>query len=179
MNKIILQIISWLLLSVFITGCARDLSSNVYASDSTLSLTLEGKVIAVRAVTVKNHDKLGDNTGGILAGGATGAVLGSTAGSGSGTAVAVVGGALAGAALGSVMQDKLGQKSGYEYIVKVDTSKLKSNYYEGNAAMRSAISTATTSGVVTIVQGTDTIMKVGQKVYVIFSDDRTRVIPVN
>ena len=179
MKKITLQIVSLLLLSVFVTGCARDLSSNVYSSDSTLSLTLEGKVIAVRAVTVKNHDKLGDNTGGILAGGAPGAVLGSTVGSGSGTTVAVVGGALAGAALGGVMQDKLSQKAGYEYIIKVDTSKLKSKYYEGNTAMRNAISAATTSGVVTIVQGTDTMLKTGQKVYVIFSDDRTRVIPAS
>ena len=93
--------------------------------------------------------------------------------------VAVVGGALAGAALGGVMQDKLSQKAGYEYIIKVDTSKLKSKYYEGNTAMRNAISAATTSGVVTIVQGTDTMLKTGQKVYVIFSDDRTRVIPAS
>ena len=45
--------------------------------------------------------------------------------------------------------------------------------------MRNAISAATTSGVVTIVQGTDTMLKTGQKVYVIFSDDRTRVIPAS
>ncbi len=178
MKKISLLISIVLLVSV-VSGCARDLSSNVYSSGSTLSLTLDGKVVAVRQVTVKENDKLGNNAGGMLAGGVAGGVLGSTVGSGNGQTVAVVGGALAGAALGAVVEDKLGTAKGYEYVVKVDTSKLKSNYYEGNTAMRNAISSATTSGVVTIVQGTDTVLSVGQKVYVIFSDDRTRVVAAN
>ena len=178
MKKISLLISIVLLVSV-VSGCARDLSSNVYSSGSTLSLTLDGKVVAVRQVTVKENDKLGNNAGGMLAGGVAGGVLGSTVGSGNGQTVAVVGGALAGAALGAVVEDKLGTAKGYEYVVKVDTSKLKSNYYEGNTAMRNAISSATTSGVVTIVQGTDTVLSVGQKVYVIFSDDRTRVVASN
>lgn len=178
MKKISLLILIVLLTSI-VSGCARDLSSNVYSSGSTLSLTLDGKVVAVRQVTVKENDKLGNNSGGMLAGGVAGGVLGSTVGSGNGQTVAVVGGALAGAALGAVVEDKLGTAKGYEYVVKVDTSKLKSNYYEGNTAMRNAISSATTSGVVTIVQGTDTVLSVGQKVYVIFSDDRTRVVAAN
>jgi outer membrane lipoprotein SlyB len=178
MKKISL-LISIVLLTSIVSGCARDLSSNVYSSGSTLSLTLDGKVVAVRQVTVKENDKLGNNSGGMLAGGVAGGVLGSTVGSGNGQTVAVVGGALAGAALGAVVEDKLGTAKGYEYVVKVDTSKLKSNYYEGNTAMRNAISSATTSGVVTIVQGADTVLSVGQKVYIIFSDDRTRVVAAN
>ena len=178
MKKISLLISIVLLVSV-VSGCARDLSSNVYSSGSTLSLTLDGKVVAVRQVTVKENDKLGNNSGGMLAGGVAGGVLGSTVGKGNGQTVAVVGGALASAALGALAEDKLGTAKGYEYVVKVDTSKLKSNYYEGNTAMRNAISSATTSGVVTIVQGTDTVLSVGQKVYVIFSDDRTRVVAAN
>ncbi len=172
-------LVSIIILSVFVNGCARDLSSNVYSSGSTLSLTLDGKVVAVRQVTVKNNDKLGDNTGGIVAGGLGGAAVGSTVGGGNGQTVGVVGGALAGAAIGALAEGQLGKAQGYEYIVKVDTSKLKSNYYEGNAAMRNAISSATTSGIVTIVQGTDTVLTVGQKVYVIFSDDRTRIVAAN
>ena len=45
--------------------------------------------------------------------------------------------------------------------------------------MRNAISSATTSGLITIIQGTDNVLKEGQKVYVIFSDKRTRIIPCN
>lgn len=165
--------------TIFLTSCARDLSSNVYTSSSTLSLTLEGEVISVRPVIVKDTDKLSDNVAGGLAGGAMGGVLGSGVGNGTGKGVAVVGGAIAGSVLGSVVQGKLEEKKGYEYIVKVDTSKLKSDYYEGSSAMRNAISSATTSGLITIIQGTGNVLKEGQKVYVIFSDKRTRIIPCN
>lgn len=164
------------LIPVMFSGCARDLSSNVYVSSSTLSLTLEGQVISVRPVVVKENDKLGNNAGGMLVGGAGGAVLGASTGSGKGAVLGAVGGALLGGALGGLVEGQLSKSSGYEYIVKVDTSKLNAKYYEGNAAMRNAISAATTSGVITIVQGADTLLNVGQKVYVIFSDDRVRVI---
>lgn len=164
---------------ISLIGCARDLSTNVYTSDATQSLTLEGKIVSARPVTVKGSDALGENAGGMIAGGVLGGVVGSTMGQGTGNTLATVGGAAAGAALGSLAQDKLSQSKGYEYIVKVDQSKLKSAYYEGNAAMRNAISTATTSGLITVVQGTDQIFAPGQKVYVIFSDNRTRVIAAN
>ena len=42
--------------------------------------------------------------------------------------------------------------------------------------MRDAISSATTSGMVTVIQGKDVKLQKGQKVYVIFSDKRARVI---
>lgn len=168
-----------ILLAILLSGCARDLSSNVYTSDSTLSLTVEGEVIDRRDVIVKNHDKLGDNTTGALAGGVLGGVAGSGVGSGSGTASAVVGGAIIGGVAGAVIEGKLSTSKGYEYIIKVDSSKIKSDYYEGSAAMRSAISAASTSGLITIVQGQDIMIPVGQKVYVIFSGSRTRVIPAS
>lgn len=164
------------ILSLFLTACARDLSSDVYTSDSTLSLTLEGQVVSVRKITVKENDKNGMGAG-ALAGGALGAAGGSAVGSGSGQVAAVVGGAVAGAVLGSVAEGQLGKSDGLEYIVKVDTKNLKDDYYEGSGAMRNAISSATTSGLVTVVQGTDIVLQEGQKVYVIFSDKRTRIIP--
>ncbi len=171
--------VSLTVLTTFLTGCARDLSTNVYHSQSTLSLTLEGTVISARPITVREADRLDDQTGGMLAGGVAGGVAGSTLGGHSNdAAVAAVGGALVGAAIGAITQDRLSNKAGYEYIIKVDTSKLKAAYYEGNAAMRNAISSATTSGVITVIQGTNEVMQKGQHVYVIFSDDRTRVIPV-
>ncbi|MCE3233063.1 MAG: pcp [Rickettsiaceae bacterium] len=175
MKKIIAVTLSILTLA----ACARDLSSDVYTSDSTLSLTLQGKIISARPITIKNSDQLSDNTGGMLAGGALGAVAGSNMGGGNGQAAAVVGGALVGAAAGAVAQGSLGKSEGFEYIIKVDTKNLKSDYYEGSASMRNAISSATTSGLVTVVQGKDVALNKGQSVYVIFSDKRTRVISAN
>jgi outer membrane lipoprotein SlyB len=159
-------------------GCARDLSSDVYTSDSTLSLTLEGKIVSVRNITIKDDDKAGLGAG-ALAGGALGGVGGSAVGDGTGQVAAAVGGAIAGAVIGSVAENQLGTSNGYEYIVKVDTKNLKDGYYEGSGAMRNAISSATTSGLVTVIQGTDTKLQENQNVYVIFSDKRTRLIPAN
>lgn len=172
MSKIFHKSIIFIILATFISGCARDLSSNVYSSDSTLSLTLEGEVVSVRPIKVKESERLSDNAGGIAGG-----VLGSTVGQGGGTTAAIVGGAIAGAVVGTILQDKLGESKGYEYLIKVDTSKIKSNYYEGSTAMRNVISSAVTSGLITVVQGTDIVLREGQKVYVIFSDKRTRIIP--
>jgi len=168
-------VLGCLLLSVM-AGCSRDLSSDVYTSDSTLNLTLEGKILSARPITIKEEDKAGLG-GGALAGGALGGVAGSTAGDGSGQVAAAIGGAVAGAVLGAVAENQLGGSNGYEYIVKVDTKNLKGDYYEGNGAMRNAISSATTSGLVTVVQGTDVKLAPHQKVYVIFSEKRTRIIP--
>ena len=176
MKTLSLKVITLITLISILGGCARDLSSTTYTSSSTLSLTLEGKLVAVRAVTIKDTDKMGDNAGGMLAGGVMGAALGSGIGSGSGNKMAIVGTAIVGGLAGAALQQKLGESKGFEYIIKLDTSKLKSNYYEGNTAMRNAISAATTSGMITVVQGNDTILSAGQSVYVIFSDNRTRVI---
>lgn len=163
--------------ALLFAACARDLSSDTYTSDSTLSLTLEGKVVSIRPITIKNSDTLSDNSTGILAGGAMGAVAGANVGGGNGQAAAAVGGAIVGAAAGALLESKLGKSNGLEYIVKVDTSTLKEGYYEGSASMRNAISSAVTSGLITVVQGNDNPLAQGQKVYVIFSDKRTRIIP--
>lgn len=175
----ITKVFSIITVMSLLSGCARDLSTNMYVSDSTMNLTLEGVVVSTRIVKIKNTDQLGNNSVGALAGGATGAAIGSGAGSGSGTAVAMVGGAIAGGIAGAVIQDKLGQSTGYEYIVKVDASKIKDTYFEGNTAMRHVISTARVNGLITVVQGKDTILSPGQKVYVIYSENRTRIIPAN
>lgn len=174
-----LKILSVISMIALLAGCARDLSSSTYTSSSTLSLTLEGKVISARSVTIKDNDKMANNKMGMLAGGAMGAVSGSGIGGGTGNDMAIVGTAIAGGIAGAAIEGALTKQKGFEYIVKVDTSKLKSEYFEGNAAMRNAISSATTSGIVTVVQGTDNPIAVGQNVYVIYSDNRTRVISAN
>lgn len=163
--------------SLLLSSCARDLSSNVYSSSSTLSLTLEGNIVSTRPIVIKENENLGDNVAGGIGGGAMGAALGSTVGNNGGKTVAVVGGALAGAVAGAAIQGALGKSEGFEYIVKVDTKGLNNFDYEGSAAMRDAVSAAKTNGLVTIVQGKDVVLAQGQKVYVIFSDKRTRIIP--
>ena len=177
MKNIILRATSIVAFVFLLSGCARDLSSSVYTSDSTLSLTMEGKVLSVRDITIKGSDKLSDNTGGMLAGGALAVVAASNVGGGNGQAAAIVGGAIAGAVIGTIAEDKLSQSQGKEYIIKVDTSNLKNDYYEGSASMRNAISAATTNGLITVVQGIESPLSEGQEVYVIFSGKRTRVIP--
>ena len=117
------KIIFLFLLTSLIFGCARDLSSNVYTSDSTLSLTLEGQIVSSRPVIIKDSDKLSDNTGGIVAGGVAGAALGSSASKDSRN-IAIASGALVGAAVGAIAQGKMSHSKGYDYIVKVDVSKI-------------------------------------------------------
>ncbi len=162
--------------ALILTSCARDLSSDMYTSDSTMSLTMEGTVIAVRKVKINESDKLSDNSVGIMSGGAAGAALGMSSNEG---APMIIGGALIGGLVGAGIQNKLGQSDGFEYIVKIETEKLKDTYYEGSSVMRSAISAARTSGIITIVQNTKDPLSEGQRVYLIVSDKRARIIPHN
>lgn len=170
-----INIILLIMLGFFAQGCATDLNDDVYSSDSTLSLTLKGQIVSVRSVTIKENTKKSDNKTGAVAGGLTGGVVGSTIGKGSGNKLATVGGALAGAALGAVIEDKLGTSKGFEYIIKVDTADLKQADYHGSESMRKAVSSATTNGLITVVQSGKPISE-GEMVYIIFSENRTRVI---
>ncbi|WP_165379637.1 hypothetical protein [Rickettsiales endosymbiont of Peranema trichophorum] len=165
-----------LVVSLLFTGCARDLSSNVYTSDSSLNLTLEGQVIASRPIIVKESDKLSDSTLGMVAGGVFGGVAGSNAGGGGGQAAMIAAGAIAGAIVGSIVESKLSQADGMEYVVKVDRSQISDGYYEGSAVMRNAIAAAKATGLITIIQGKDQLINVGQGVYIILSPKRARVI---
>jgi len=171
MKKILISLVS---VALLFSGCARDLSDDVYTSDSTLSLTLEGTVISARAVKIKESERLQDNQAGAIAGGLGGAVAGNSASNGGG--LATVAGGIGGAVLGAVIQDKLSQSKGFEYIIKVDTEKLKDAYYRGNDSMKSVISAAMTNGLITVVQNGKKPIGEGQDVYVIFSNNRTRVI---
>lgn len=177
MKTKILKTVLCITLAGLLNACAPDLSSNVYTSDSRLNLTLEGQIVSVRPVIIKGSEKLSDNVIGIAGGGAMGAAAGAGIGAGTGQAAGIVGVAIAGAAVGAIIQDKLSQANGIEYIVKVDISKLKNVYYEGSSAMRNAISTATTSGLIAVVQSKDPLLPEGQKVYVIFSNTGARVTP--
>ncbi len=171
------RVIALLTVCTFVlSGCARNMSSDYYTSDSTLSLTLEGTIKHVRPITIADAEKLGENTLGGLAGGALGAAGGSGIGNGSGQALAVVGAVIVGSVVGALVEAELGKQDGFEYILKVDPNKIKDSYYYGTPAMRKAISAATTDGLITVIQGNDVVLSKGEDVYVIISDKRTRVI---
>ena len=166
-----------LFIVIFMSGCARDLSNSMYVSDSTTNFTLEGQIISVRPVTIRDSDRLQDNTTGMATGALVGGVAGSGIGGGSGRAGGLIGGAVIGGLVGAAMQDSLSTSKGLEYVIKVDISNIKDTYYEGNMALRNVIATARVNGMLTIAQSEKDPLQKGQKVYVIFSDNRTRVIP--
>ena len=160
-----------------LSGCARDLSHTTYTSDSTLNVVLSGQLISSRQVKIKESDKI-EAGGGTLIGGLGGAAVGSAASNGG--AAATLGGAVVGAVVGTVAQQALGTSTGMEYIIKVDTSKMGTEYYEGSALMRNSLAAVKASGIVTVVQAKeskkDPVLAMGQHVLVIISDKRTRVI---
>lgn len=172
------KLLPLLLISIFsITGCARDLSSTTYTSDSTLNIVLEGIIVSSREIKIKDTDRLSDNTTGAMMGGLGGGAIAHSSGGKSG---AVVGGAVAGALVGALGQSALSSAKGTEFIVKVDKSKLSNDYYEGSARMRNAIAAAKATGMITIIQTSEKdkskAIQVGENVLVIVSENRSRVI---
>ena len=168
----------FLLLVTSLNGCGRDLSANTYTSDSTLNITLQGKLIAKRDIKIKEDEKLGDNTVGGIAGAVGGGAL---AHHNSDNAAVVVGGAIVGGLTGAVLQSALGTSKGVEYIVQVDRSNLQDNYYEGSRLLRNAMAAVRATGMITIVQAKEgknnPVINEGQNVLIILSEKRTRLIP--
>lgn len=180
MIKNIVSIFLIFAISPFLSGCGRDLSSNTYTSDSTLNITLKGKLLAKRSIKIKEDEKLGDNTAGALIGGVGG---GAIAANNSNSAALVVGGAIVGGLTGAIMQSALGTSQGVEYIVEVDRSNLRDDYYEGSRMLRNALAAVRATGIITIVQAkegkTNPVIHEGQNVLIILSEKRTRLIPVS
>lgn len=178
MKNFIAKGLAFLLVISQLSACTRDLSPSMYTSDSTLNIVFSGVVVSSRKVKIKDNDT-SNYTDGAIVGGAMGAGGGALIGGG--RTEGMVGGAVAGAALGALAQRAVNTGSGREYIVKVDTSKLRDDYYEGSALMRNALAAVKATGTITVVQErekkTDKIMDVGEKVFVVVSENRARVIP--
>ena len=58
------NITSLMSILLLVSGCGLNMNSNVYTSDSASGKVLEGKIVSMRAVTIKDHDKLEQNTAG-------------------------------------------------------------------------------------------------------------------
>ena len=149
-NFLIHACCAWLLV-----GCARDINSGLYTSDSVdrTGTVYEGSVVSMREVTIKEGEKLSDNTAGMLIGGILGGATGSAIGGGRARAITTVLGAAAGAGAGAYAQEKMSTQKAIEYVVKLK-----------NGGMR------------TIVQGKDSIYSVGQRVMISMGNGRPRIV---
>lgn len=141
--------------SLLLTSCAREISSDVYASSQVgeVSTTYAGVVKSVRQVLVQHGEQLEDNGLGLAGGGVVGGAVGNTVGRGRFLPTAV--GAIAGAVAGTLAEKKLKEQSALEYVVQLDNGNL-----------------------ITVVQGQDQVFAVGQPVYVLVSSfGRSRITP--
>jgi len=175
-----------------VASCSRNLSANNVVSTDEAGIVTEGTILSVRVVQISENDKLEGNGMGLLGGGIVGGLAGSGIGKGSGQGVATAGAAIAGAALGAAIQQELGKSDGFEYIVKLDgkdneryadvriEKEVVENRNKIKDKLKKSINTPDTqSNIISVVQGKDTVLAAGQKVYVIYSTDRIRLIPAN
>lgn len=134
-----------------LSACQADIGSNQYTTGSVgvASAASGCYVLSVRQVQVKTDNGLGTVIGS-LAGG----VAGYSIGSGS-TAhnLGAIGGAVLGGMAGSAAQGALSSQGGFEYVVKLDNGQ-----------------------VMTLTQGTDTLLSPGQRCLMLFGDP-ARIIP--
>ena len=144
--------------SLALASCARQISPGVYTGGSVgeVRQTYAGTLQSARLVTVQEDELLEDNRTGGLVGGVAGGAAASRIGQGTGKAVAIAGGALAGAALGALAERSVKRQQAMEYIVRLDSGAL-----------------------LTVVQGLQPQIGIGQRVYVQESArGRSRVLPV-
>lgn len=144
-------IVSLCLIVAMLSGCGRDISTNTYQAMETgvASKVLYGVVIAQRPVTIN----ISNNVGG-LAGTAAGAAGGSAVGgSGRSNIVGAIGGAVAGGIVGHALDKATSLKKGMEYIIRLKDSST-----------------------ISVTQGQDLHLSVGQRVLIIYGAT-TRVVP--
>ncbi len=179
-----------LTLALVLTSCAKQIGGSTYVSSASTGIVYEGMIISARPVTIKDSDKLGEKPGvGMLGGGVLGGIGGSNIGKGKGSSAAAVGGALAGAVVGAMIEDQLNTQQGMEYIVRLSEDSLSDSDNEthenvsvGGKTISQKIQGSTKMGLksrtISVVQGMqDGTFSTGTKVFVIYNDDRPRIVP--
>lgn len=130
------------------SGCAPRIGANNVSIQSAgeMSQTLRGTVVGARVVTISASSPGMDNQpgAGALIGALGGGLLGSQIGQGKGSVVAGVAGAAAGGVAGHLLGQKLTDQEGMEYQIQLERGDL-----------------------VTMRQGADPMLRVGQRVMVI------------
>lgn len=142
--------------AIFSCSCTPDVGGNDYntAAVGEISTTSRGRVAGVRSVMLHAKDRSELGAGAVI-GGITGALLGSTAGKGSGKTVTAVVGGLAGGAAGHLLEGKISDQPGFEYQVELDNGEI-----------------------ITLAQGQEPHLSVGQRVLVIRSNQGpSRIVP--
>ena len=107
--------------ALVVSGCARDLSPDVYSRDEVGSKVdiQDARVISVRNVRIE-----GTRSGvGAVAGAAAGGIGGSYAGRGRGGAIGAIAGAVIGGLLGAAMEGAVTGSEGVEYLVELDNGE--------------------------------------------------------
>ncbi|MGB0935637.1 MAG: glycine zipper 2TM domain-containing protein [Alphaproteobacteria bacterium] len=140
-----------------LSGCARNISPNTYKASHVgeASFTYQGVVASARQVVVENSEELEQNSTGILGGGLAGGLAGNQFGGGSGNVAATVGGAVLGGIAGAFAEKALKSQDAMEYVVRLNNGSM-----------------------MTVVQGMDLQLAMGQRVLVMVSHDgRSRVVP--
>jgi len=114
-------IISFLVVTVLLAGCASSKSGEVYArGEARQVMTVDlGVVEFVKEVRVEGSKSGLGTAGGAIIGG----VAGSTIGGGNGSTLAALGGAILGGIAGNVVEEKLTDFNGLEITVKLDSGK--------------------------------------------------------
>ncbi|MBN9412725.1 MAG: glycine zipper 2TM domain-containing protein [Candidatus Paracaedimonas acanthamoebae] len=145
--------------AAMLSGCAREISSNVYSERHVgeASRTFRGIVVSVREVEVTNAEKLQENGTGIATGALAGGVVGHQFGAGGGNVAATAAGAILGAVAGAYAEKSLSSQNAFEYIVELSNGEMR-----------------------TVVQGKDTQYAPGQRILLIVGQSgRSRIIPDN
>lgn len=147
---------SLLLSSVLLCGCTPNIGGNDYdvSGAGKVGSVEFGVVTDVREVRVNASDPSKAGTGAAV-GGVSGGLLGAgTIGGGSGRFVSGAVGGLLGAGIGHLIEQKATQQMGNEYTVRMDDGRT-----------------------VAIVQGKEPPIAPGQRVKIINSSGRSKIIP--
>ena len=150
-----LLISSAALIALVLSGCARNISSDVYSESHVgeASRTFRGVVTHVRQVQVA-PEKLEENIIGAGAGALGGGLAASHIGGGKGQIAATAAGAIAGGLAGAYAEKMLKTQDALEYSVELRNGEMR-----------------------TIVQGPNPAFSVGQPVLVIVSHQgRSRIV---
>lgn len=178
-----------LTLALVLTSCAKQMGNSTYVNSASTGIVYEGVIISARPVTIKDSDKLGEKPGlGALGGGVAGGIGGSNIGKGKGSAAAAVGGAIAGAVVGAMVEDALNTQQGMEYIIRLSddsTDESSAGFSSKNMRnpsvseqIRGSTKLGMKSRTISVVQGLqDGSFSTGTRVFVIYNDDRPRVVP--
>lgn len=143
---------------VFLSGCAPKIGGRDFSAHNIgdVSKTYRGVIISAHSINVSGSDVSKPGTGAMI-GGVSGAVLGSTIGQGKGKLIGATLGGLATGAAGHFLEQSMTEQQGMEYQVQLENGSL-----------------------VTVRQGADPVLAVGQKVFVTESSrGGSRVMPDN